>query len=51
MLVLDENGTPVPLVDLQGRFTSVGEYAGKYVKTNIITMVKLRAFCRRRDCH
>jgi isoleucyl-tRNA synthetase len=33
MLVLDENGTPVPLVDLQGRFTShVGEYAGKYVK-------------------
>ena len=33
MLVLDEYGTPVPLVDLQGRFTShVGEYAGKYVK-------------------
>jgi isoleucyl-tRNA synthetase len=33
MLVLDENGTPVPLVDLQGRFTShMGEYAGKYVK-------------------
>jgi len=34
MLVLDENGTPVPLVDLQGRFTShVGEeFAGKYVK-------------------
>ncbi|MFT5252703.1 MAG: isoleucyl-tRNA synthetase [Flavobacteriales bacterium] len=33
MLVLDENGTPVPLVDLQGRFTShLGEYAGKYVK-------------------
>ncbi|MDP3680747.1 MAG: isoleucine--tRNA ligase [Flavobacterium sp.] len=33
MLVLDENGTPVPLVDLQGKFTShVGEYAGKYVK-------------------
>ncbi|WP_427875471.1 isoleucine--tRNA ligase [Flavobacterium sp. MMS24-S5] len=33
MLVLDENGTPVPLVDLQGRFTShVGDLAGKYVK-------------------
>ena len=33
MLVLDENGTPVPLVDLQGRFTShMGFYAGKYVK-------------------
>ncbi|MDI1254888.1 MAG: isoleucine--tRNA ligase [Flavobacterium sp.] len=33
MLVLDENGTPIPLVDLQGKFTShVGEYAGKYVK-------------------
>ncbi|MCC9072668.1 isoleucine--tRNA ligase [Flavobacterium sp. F-65] len=33
MLVLDENGNPVPLVDLQGKFTShVGEYAGKYVK-------------------
>ncbi|HJS01031.1 MAG TPA: isoleucine--tRNA ligase [Flavobacterium sp.] len=34
MLVLDENGTAVPLVDLQGRFTSHvgGEFAGKYVK-------------------
>ncbi len=33
LLVLDENGTPVPLVDLQGKFTShMGEYAGKYVK-------------------
>ena len=33
MLVLDANGTPVPLVDLQGKFTShMGEYAGKYVK-------------------
>jgi isoleucyl-tRNA synthetase len=33
MLVLDENGNPVPLVDLQGRFTShVGDLAGKYVK-------------------
>jgi isoleucyl-tRNA synthetase len=29
-LVLDESGTPVPLVDLQGKFTShIGEYAGK----------------------
>lgn len=33
MLVLDENGNPVPLVDLQGRFVSqMGEFAGKYVK-------------------
>ena len=33
MLVLDENDIPVPLVDLQGKFTShMGEYAGKYVK-------------------
>ncbi|KIO52308.1 isoleucine--tRNA ligase [Flavobacterium hibernum] len=33
MLVLDENGTAVPLVDLQGKFTShMGEFAGKYVK-------------------
>ncbi|RZM23428.1 MAG: isoleucine--tRNA ligase [Pedobacter sp.] len=33
MLVLDDNGTPVPLVDLQGKFTShLGELAGKYVK-------------------
>jgi len=33
MLVLDDNGNPVPLVDLQGRFTwHMGQYAGKYVK-------------------
>ncbi|MBL4593386.1 MAG: isoleucine--tRNA ligase, partial [Flavobacteriales bacterium] len=33
MLVLDENGTPVPLVDLQGRFRpEMGEFAGMYVK-------------------
>ncbi|MGH2665506.1 isoleucine--tRNA ligase [Flavobacterium sp.] len=33
MLVLDENDNPVPLVDLQGKFTShMGELAGKYVK-------------------
>ena len=33
MLVLDENGNTMPLVDLQGRFTShMGEHAGKYVK-------------------
>lgn len=33
MLVLDDNGNPVPLVDLQGRFTKhMGELAGKYVK-------------------
>ncbi|UMB52807.1 isoleucine--tRNA ligase [Lutibacter sp. A64] len=33
LLVLDDNGNPVPLVDLQGKFTKhMGEYAGKYVK-------------------
>jgi isoleucyl-tRNA synthetase len=33
MLVLDENGNPVPLVDLQGKFVSqMGDFAGKYVK-------------------
>jgi isoleucyl-tRNA synthetase len=33
MLVLDDNANPVPLVDLQGRFTKhVGPYAGRYVK-------------------
>jgi len=33
MLVLDENESPVPLVDLQGRFTAhLGDLAGKYVK-------------------
>lgn len=33
MLVLDEAGTPVPLVDLQGRFRpEMKELAGKYVK-------------------
>ncbi len=33
MLVLDENNIPVPLVDLQGKFTShMGEFSGKYVK-------------------
>ncbi len=34
MLVLDENGNPVPLVDLQGRFLeSINhDFAGKYVK-------------------
>lgn len=33
MLVLDDHGIPVPLVDLQGRFTAhLGELAGKYVK-------------------
>ncbi|TDM00431.1 MAG: isoleucine--tRNA ligase [Flavobacteriaceae bacterium] len=33
LLVLDENGNPVPLVDLQGRFRpEVGPYAGMYVK-------------------
>jgi isoleucyl-tRNA synthetase len=33
LLVLDENGNPVPLVDLQGKFRpEMAEYAGKYVK-------------------
>ncbi|AOW20852.1 isoleucine--tRNA ligase [Urechidicola croceus] len=33
LLVLDDNDNPVPLVDLQGRFTKdMGEFAGKYVK-------------------
>ncbi|WP_396218054.1 isoleucine--tRNA ligase [Flavobacterium sp.] len=33
MLVLDDNGNAVPLVDLQGKFISnLGEYSGKYVK-------------------
>lgn len=33
MLVLDENDNPVPLVDLQGKFTKhVEPHAGKYVK-------------------
>ena len=33
MLVLDENGNAVPLVDLQGRFIQgLGEFSGKYVK-------------------
>ncbi len=33
MLVLDENGNPRPLVDLQGRFVpEMGELAGMYVK-------------------
>ncbi|MFT5859267.1 MAG: isoleucyl-tRNA synthetase [Flavobacteriaceae bacterium] len=33
LLVLNELGNQVPLVDLQGRFTShMGEFAGKYVK-------------------
>ena len=34
MLVLDKNGNPVPLVDLQGKFidSMPSEYAGKFVK-------------------
>ena len=33
MLVLDDNGNEVPLVDLQGKFRSeMGEFAGMYVK-------------------
>ena len=33
MLILDENGNPVPLVDLQGKFRpELKEFGGKYVK-------------------
>ncbi len=33
MLVLDENGNPVPLVDLQGKFVAqLDNFGGKYVK-------------------
>ena len=33
MLVLDENGNPVPLVNLQGKFiNNLGNFSGKYVK-------------------
>ncbi|HFX17690.1 MAG TPA: isoleucine--tRNA ligase, partial [Flavobacteriales bacterium] len=38
MLVLDENGNPVPLVDLQGRMRpEMGEFAGRYVKQSYYT--------------
>jgi isoleucyl-tRNA synthetase len=38
MLVSDENGNPVPLVDLQGKFVKqMGEFAGLYVKNEYYT--------------
>jgi len=38
MLVLDENGNTVPLVDLQGKFRpEMKEFAGKYVKNEYYT--------------
>ncbi|MDQ7948887.1 MAG: isoleucine--tRNA ligase, partial [Pedobacter sp.] len=38
LLILDEKGNPVPLVDLQGKFVaSLGEYGGKYVKNEYYT--------------
>lgn len=38
MLVLDENGNPVPLVNLQGKFIDgLGRYSGKYVKNEYYT--------------
>ncbi len=38
MLVLDENGTPVPLVNLQGKFIDgLGNYSEKYVKNEYYT--------------
>jgi isoleucyl-tRNA synthetase len=41
MLVLDDNGNPVPLVDLQGRFLSVVNdeiygFANEYVKSEYL---------------
>jgi isoleucyl-tRNA synthetase len=41
MLVLDENGNPVPLVDLQGKFvTGLGDLQENMLKTNIIMKAK-----------
>ncbi|TRX23893.1 isoleucine--tRNA ligase [Flavobacterium franklandianum] len=38
MLVLDENGNPVPLVNLQGKFIDgLGSYSNKYVKNEYYT--------------
>jgi isoleucyl-tRNA synthetase len=38
MLVLDENGNPVPLVNLQGKFIEgLGNLSGKYVKNEYYT--------------
>ena len=38
MLVLDENGNPVPLVNLQGKFINqLGEFSDKYVKNEYYT--------------
>jgi isoleucyl-tRNA synthetase len=38
LLILDDKGNPVPLVDLQGKFvTSLGEFGGKYVKNEYYT--------------
>jgi isoleucyl-tRNA synthetase len=38
MLVLDENGNPVPLVNLQGKFIEgLASYSGKYVKNEYYT--------------
>ena len=38
LLILDEKGNAVPLVDLQGKFVaSLGEFGGKYVKNEYYT--------------
>lgn len=38
MLVVDENGKAVPLVDLRGRFRKeMGEFAGEYVKADYLS--------------
>ncbi|WP_199118420.1 isoleucine--tRNA ligase [Pedobacter sp. ASV28] len=38
LLILDDKGNPVPLVDLQGKFVaSLGEFGGKYVKNEYYT--------------
>ena len=53
MLVLDENGNPVPLVDLQGRFIQgLGDYSGKYVKNEYYNDWRsARTLSRCRNCH
>ena len=53
MLVLDENGNPVPLVNLQGKFIEgLGSYSGKYVKNEYYTdNDSSGTFCRCGNCY
>ena len=48
MLVLDNKGNPVPLVDLQGKFIAAlgGGYGGKYVKRILYRWRSTRKICR-----